>query len=93
MSDRSEEFVVQDIDGRLIGIGGIRDNDVFFRGVLDSGSRAVIVRRTWIVETVYPISRSALPLGSSPSAAPGRVPSGLGNPRRRLLERTNDESR
>jgi catechol 2,3-dioxygenase-like lactoylglutathione lyase family enzyme len=29
------EFVVEDIDGRLIGIGGIRDNEVFFRGALD----------------------------------------------------------
>jgi catechol 2,3-dioxygenase-like lactoylglutathione lyase family enzyme len=29
------EFVVEDIDGRLIGIGGIRDNETFFRGALD----------------------------------------------------------
>jgi catechol 2,3-dioxygenase-like lactoylglutathione lyase family enzyme len=28
----SYEFVIEDIDGRLIGIGKIRDSEVFFRG-------------------------------------------------------------
>jgi catechol 2,3-dioxygenase-like lactoylglutathione lyase family enzyme len=31
----SYEFVVEDIDGRLIGIGRIRDRETFFRGALD----------------------------------------------------------
>lgn len=28
------EFVVEDVDGRLIGIGQIRDRETFFRGTL-----------------------------------------------------------
>lgn len=31
----SYEFVVEDCDGRLIGIGWIRDRDTFFRGAFD----------------------------------------------------------
>lgn len=31
----SYEFVVEDVDGRLIGVGRIRDRDVFFRGAFD----------------------------------------------------------
>lgn len=29
------EFVVEDVDGRLIGIGRIRDQETFFRGAFD----------------------------------------------------------
>jgi catechol 2,3-dioxygenase-like lactoylglutathione lyase family enzyme len=31
----SYEFVVEDLDGRLIGIGRIRDEETFFRGAFD----------------------------------------------------------
>jgi catechol 2,3-dioxygenase-like lactoylglutathione lyase family enzyme len=31
----SYEFVVEDVDGRLIGIGRIRDRDTFFRSAFD----------------------------------------------------------
>jgi uncharacterized glyoxalase superfamily protein PhnB len=31
----SYEFVVQDVDGRLIGIGRVRDRDTFFRGAFE----------------------------------------------------------
>jgi catechol 2,3-dioxygenase-like lactoylglutathione lyase family enzyme len=31
----SYEFVVEDVDGRLIGIGRIRDRDTFFRGAFE----------------------------------------------------------
>jgi catechol 2,3-dioxygenase-like lactoylglutathione lyase family enzyme len=31
----SYEFVIEDVDGRLIGIGRIRDTEVFFRGAPD----------------------------------------------------------
>ena len=29
------EFVVEDVDGRLIGIGHIREREIFFRGTFD----------------------------------------------------------
>jgi hypothetical protein len=29
------EFVIEDVDGRLIGIGRISDREIFFRGALE----------------------------------------------------------
>jgi hypothetical protein len=31
----SYEFVVEDVDGRLIGIGRVRDRGTFFHGAFD----------------------------------------------------------
>jgi hypothetical protein len=31
----SYEFVVEDVDGRLIGIGRIRDRETFFLGIFE----------------------------------------------------------
>jgi hypothetical protein len=31
----SYEFVVEDVDGRLIGIGRVSDREVFFHGTFD----------------------------------------------------------
>ncbi|MGD0862182.1 MAG: VOC family protein [Candidatus Limnocylindrales bacterium] len=36
----SYEFVVEDVDGRLIGIGRIRDRETFFRGAFDRGPQS-----------------------------------------------------